>query len=341
MKDQKFIEIIQDLKTVLIISSRPLDFDCISSGLILKKYLESLGKKVTLMFPSKIKKEDRKFYSFLPFLNEIKDEDTRGVLKKKNFDLLILLDGMNGAQFYDSSKNTDNPPDLNIYPTRVHIDHHVSDPEHLGTHTLQDSSYSSTMEVILDKIIPDEFIDGNIATLAYNAISSDTGNFQWNFHPSTLKKAAFLLEKGADPFTIIDKIFFSKSKTYLQMLGLATLNIEYLDDLKTIFLFLSYKKIQDLKLTDHQLEELKSSFSYDIARSVAGYARGIMLYEPKKGKVQLSARGSNTQNKINLPDLFASIGAIGGGHFNACGADIQGNFEEVKQKLIGTIKQSV
>ncbi len=111
-------------KSALIIASRPLDLDCLGSGLILKKYLEHLGKDVRLFFPMEMTEEEKDFNKWLPYFDEVEGKDTREILSSKNFDVLFLLDGANLVQFYDSSETTDNPPNLAIYDKRIHIDHH-------------------------------------------------------------------------------------------------------------------------------------------------------------------------------------------------------------------------
>lgn len=339
MKPADFLKLIEKDQTFLIITSRPLDFDCIGSGLILKKYLESLGKEVNLMFPRKIEKWEEDYYNFLPYFKELKGEDTREILSKKKADVLILLDGTNLVQFYDSEKNDSNPPNLSIYDKRIHIDHHLQNPEGLGTQTLKDAKASSTTEIILREILPQEFIDQNIATLIYAAIVGDTGNFRWNFNPETLKLSGELLEKGAEPLGVVDKLFFSRTKTYLEMLAYAIENSEYHQELGTSFLFLPYQKLKDAGLEGYKLNELKNAFQIDVARTVKGYPRGIMMREEVPGKIHITARGSTFHNQINMPKMFMEMGGNGGGHFNACAVELVGNFEGVKEKLLGLIKK--
>lgn len=336
VKDGKFLEIVKDTKTTLIIASRPLDFDSLGSGLILKKYLEFLGKQVALMWPGKFSKEDRDFNGFLPYFEEIIDKDTREVLSKKNFDVLVVVDGGGITQFYDES-DRDNSPNFAFYDKIIRVDHHLEGSLELKAETFYDPTASSTTEVILEKIIPGDFIDENIATLAYAAIAGDTGNFLWNFSPKTFTYAALLQSKGARVLEIIDKLAFSSSKLRLQMLALVIDNVEFFDDLKTMFAFFQYEKIQKEKLFGERIKELKLAFNSDISKRVRGYTRGIMLYEIEPGIIKITARGNNFRNEINLPQVFKELGANGGGHFNACGADIQGDFEEIKKSLIGLI----
>lgn len=184
-------ELIGKTQTVLIIGSRPLDFDCLGTGLVLKKYLESKGRKVTFMFPGKISRGDKDYYGILPYFEEIITADTRMVLSKRNFDLLVLLDGSNWMQFYDSTR----------------------------------------------------------------------------------------------------------------------------------------------------LDVLKYAFLEEMARKIPEYPRGIIMWEQEPGNINIHARGSNRCNNISLPELFAKLSGNSGGHFNAAGMGIEGNFKEVREKLVRQIKE--
>lgn len=332
-----FQDYIKTDKTILIIASRPLDFDCLGTGLILKKYLESKDKKVALMQSSNPSSEERDFYSMLPFFDEVKFSDTREALAKKNFDLLILIDGTNFVQYYDESSPLPSP-NLKVYEKIIHIDHHQGLPENLGTLTLQ-KQMSSSAEVILTEIIPEDFIDKDIANLGYAAIVGDTGNFKWSFQPETLALASKLLKKGADFKEIINKYCFSRSKLYMEMIAYGIKNCFYDNNLHTQFLFMPYGKLQKDKIEKHKLAVLKEAFQEDVARTVKDFSRGFMVYEEKPGKIVISARGNNLTNKINMPLMLKEIGGNGGGHLNACRAEVKGDFEEIKQKLIDLIKK--
>lgn len=330
-----FQNYIKQDKTVLIIASRPLDFDSLGSGLILKKYLESMGKKVTLMHSSQISTEDSEHYSILPFFDEIIFQDTREVLSKKKYDLLILVDGTNLVQYYRENSALPSP-NLDAYDKIMHVDHHQSLPEKLSTWTLQ-KQLSSTAEVILTDIVPDGFIDEKIATLGYGAIVGDTGNFKWALLPGTFKLASKLLDKGADFEGIVDRFFFQRTKLYLEMMAYGILNCEYDDKIQTQFLFLPYEKLQKDGIDNHKLFVLKDAFQEEVARTVKGYPRGFMIYEETKGKIIISVRGNNLTNKINMPEMLMEIGGNGGGHLNACRAETEGDFNQIKIQLINLI----
>lgn len=334
-------EYARDFEKVLVVCSVPLDFDCVSSGLMMKKYLESLGKSVKVIHPAKPTQRDLNYHKFLPYFEEIEFVDTREVLDKNKFDLMVLVDGGNIWQFTDDSLMNVAPLDLSKVANRLHIDHHQKTSDPLGTETIHRIEVSSTAELVLLEIIPEEFIDEEIATLGYAGILGDTLNFRWNFFPTTFKMAAKLLEKEARAEEILQQMFFARSKRSLELLAWVIGHAEFNDELRTSFLFLSNEAIKEMALSNDEMDELKQIFKDEVAKVVEGYDRGVIVYEETKGKTKISARGNNLKNQINMPEMFNQMGASGGGHFNACGFSISGEFEEIREKIFSAIKSSL
>lgn len=341
MTPQEFKKLVAPEQTVLIISSRPLDFDCLGSGLMLKKYLESLGKTVKLSFPLPFTEDNKDLYSILPYFEEVEDRETREVLSKQNFDLLVLVDGVNWSQFYGSPSADEVDPEIKVYPKRIHIDHHPQHPETLGTTNIWSNEVSSTGELILTQIIPEEFVDSKIATLGYAAILGDTGCFRWELHPSSFELTGKLLQKGAQALEVIDRFFYSKTPDYLQTLAYAIKNVEYYPNLQTSFVFLPWEKIQQDKLDPLELNRLKEAVKMDLAKAVKGYPRMIFMREIAPGKIGIDGWANNLRNNIRLPDVFRALGGNGGGHFNAAGALIEGDFGKIKISLLDLLEKNL
>jgi nanoRNase/pAp phosphatase (c-di-AMP/oligoRNAs hydrolase) len=335
----KFERYIEDAKSVLVISSKPLDFDSIASGLILKKYLESIGKEVRAVFPRPFTEEEKLRNAFLPYFDELEAIDTWGLLTKKSFDIVVFVDGANIVQFYDETIYSNQIPDYRVYSKRINIDHHQNTPEELGTVAYKDVNASCTVEIILTKIIPQEFITKNIATLAIAAIIGDTGNYQWKYRPATHRLSAMLLEKGADADVVVEKIVASKSKSQFEALVWIINNVEYDDKLGSTFLCLPNETIVKYKWSDLYLQTIKYAYLEDFARRIPEYPRGFLLVETKPQEIRIGVRGSNLNNNINMPDMFRELGGNAGGHFNASGVTMSGEFKEVKERLKQIIKK--
>lgn len=335
----QFHSYIKDCKTIFITASRPLDLDCVASSLLLKKHLEQLGKKVKAKFPKKFLQSQIEFYNHLPYFSELENGDTAQDLKKQNFDCLILVDGSSWGQFHQEVGKSDIPVPQS-FKKSIQIDHH-NQKSLLGDLAIINSKASSTAEVILMQIIPEDKITPEIATLAYSAIIGDTGNFRWETTPQTLRLGAMLLEKGAKPEETIEKYFFSKSKTHMEMTAYAINNTRYRDDLKSTFLLMPYSKIEKDGISEEELHELGVTFTLNIAYAVRGYPRGFYVEEEEPGIISISSRGSNVYNKISLPEVLADVTPSSGGHFNAAGAKLKGDFDVTVQSLIKALQSTL
>lgn len=335
-----FNEYIEGSKKIIIITSQPLDPDCISSGILLKKYLEYLKYDVTFRFPRELTKEEIEQYDYIPFYEEFTKnaKDTRDILTESNFDTLILLDGVNWIQFYDSKNTTLPTPLLDKSKKIIQIDHHPGDPENLTQLQIKNVKASSVTEILINDVLPENFLTTELSTLAYIGIMGDTGNFNWNFTSNTMEVAAKLLNKGVNPTEAIDKMFFTKKREYMEMLKYCLENIEYDDELKTIFLLLSFDKLKIDNIDANLYKILIKAFIEHIAKHIKGYERGLVISEPEeKGLIRVNARGNNSTNKINLPELFKIVGGNGGGHFNASGMQTKSEFKQ----FVLTLKQEI
>ncbi len=337
----KFTSYINDCQSFLIITSRPLDFDCLGSGLLIKKYLEQLKNKVTIIHTEKIKEKDLDFFSVIPFFKEVQMTDSREILKKQKFDCLIFVDGMNLGQFMDSTSEDQTPLDLTKYPKRVHVDHHSANDEKLGTLTFYHPEYSSATEVVLKHLVPESFLTPQMATLGYAGIIGDTGNFKWNFQPQTFKIMSTLLEKGADFQSILDGMYFKRTRSGLEAVRAAIEYTTFDQKTHTSFLFLPQDFIRQYGLTEEATAEIKLAFQDFVAKSLPEFPRGIVMHEKEPNVIYLSGRGHSSRNKLSFVPMFQSLGGSAGGHFNAAGAKVEGKFDKIKNKLISYIKTNL
>lgn len=339
MVNRKFLRYIQDAKNVLVLSSNRLDFDALGSGLIIKKYLESLKKDVRFVFPADVTEKEKAYYAFLPYFDEIEFVDSRKVIKDGTFDMLVLVDGSSWKIFYDSNQGLANPPDFASFTKIAQFDHHLLPSQNIGHFTIRKNEASSAAEVILLNVIPKEFINKNIATLGYAAVVGDTGNFRWNFYPSTLNLCAELIKKGAGYLEISEKFNFSRSEEYLKMYSFILNKMTYDNRTSSSFLYLPNRVLKEAKIDESRLEMIKSILELELARAVKGYPRTFTIYEENPGIVSVSCRGSSFYNKINLAEMLREVSENAGGHFNSCGLKVEGNFEDIKDRLIETLKR--
>ncbi len=330
----KFTQCLKNAKKILVISSQPLDPDCIASGVVMRKYLEELGYDPTLRFPKELTPLEKETFSFLPFFEEFIGEDTREYINNNEYDTIILLDGSSFLQFYDVDNKEMGTPNFNDIKTTILIDHHPTEFEGNAKLEIRDDNLSSTTEVMYSKILPKTFVKNEIATLLYIGIMGDTNNFSYAFNATTLKHAAELIERGAQPQEAINNLYNQKTKEYLSEYTEVINKLEFNDSTKTIFFILDAKDASDDKV-----KMAKKLFRNEIAPKVKGYDRGINIQEIDDNTVRIITRGNAYTNKISLPDLLKTIGGNGGGHFNAASTQINGNVYEIQKILKENIRK--
>lgn len=338
----KFKRVIKGSKSVLILIAVPLDLDCIASGILVKNYLENLKIFAEIYFPRKFTEINRETYKELPHFREIKDTNNiENVIQEGKHDTAIFLDGTSTIQFFNTATDETKKPNWKHIKKKIKIDHHKKSNDLLEVDfTFSDDRASSTVEILLDTIIPTDILNKNLATVAYGGIATDTGNFSWNFTSKTLRIAAKVLERGADTDLYTDMFAFSKSREYLEGMAYAIENTEYYEDINTQILILSQKEFEEIGDRE-KIMQIKNAFKSSIARKVKGYYRGFVLVEVNPSQVKISGRGNNYRNKLSIPDIYKKMGASGGGHIQAGGAEIYGNIDEIKQKLLETIRNEL
>ncbi len=342
MLDEIVIKLIEQSSNILIISSVPYDADCIASGILIKKYLESLNKRVLLVCPIQPERINKSYFNFLsglPYSDEMLLKDTRSI-DFSQFDTAFLVDGRSYDQFYDIQSASERPFNINIIPTRIHIDHHAPATDPIGTYIIHNQKVSSCTELILETVVPTTFLNKDLAYIAYNALVGDTGNFRWNTYSSTLKLAGDLLEHEFDIQPIVNNMFNEKSNKYFKLLQWCLNTVQYDDKSSTLFLEISKENCRQEQFSQEDILEIREVFTNEIARRVNHYPRGIILIE-QESVIEIRAIGNNLENKINLSLLLKKVGGSGAGHPQYANAIIQGTISDIKISLIKSIIQDI
>ena len=102
----------------------------------------------------------------------------------------------------------------------MNIDHHATNKSY-GTYNYIDTSAAATGEQIYKILVSMNVrVDVSIAVCLFTAIATDTGFFRFsNTTPTTLRIAARLVEKGAEPGAISEQIYEERPLESLKMLG--------------------------------------------------------------------------------------------------------------------------
>ena len=202
------------------------------------------------------------------------------------------------------------------------IDHHVSNTRFAKYNYVCDSSSNcENMLALIEEMRAS--IDTEMANLLAMGILTDTGNFKHrNVTPNTLSSTAKLVQHGADLNNISYYMFTKQSKERAKLFGLTMSKIRYFLEDRFAVALVSTEDIERSNATKDETEGF-----IDFVMGVESVKVGACMLEMAKNKYKISFRSKG-------PDVNAVANAFGGGgHVLASGCQIQGEYEEVVDKI--------
>lgn len=159
-------------------------------------------------------------------------------------------------------------------------------------------------------------------------IITDTGGFQYSaVSKETFEIAAELLGSGVNISKIYKKVFATHTKGNFELRKIALQRMEFLEDGKVAFSYITKKDEEKVNAEDGDNEGLVNE-----GRNIEGVEVSIFLREIDEG-MRVSARSNDY---VNVSDVCLMFG--GGGHVHAAGATMQGTVEQIKEKLLKEVK---
>ncbi len=285
------------------------DGDAISALLALSYALRSAGKEVQAVFKDGV----AEIFQYLPGWEIVK----RTV--KGDFDLVVILDCSDLDRIGEVIG--DRIADLNI-------DHHVTNVL-FGKINLVEPQAVATCAVLAEHMPAWGLtIDQTIAGLLLNGIITDTIGFRTtNMTPAALRLAADLMELGADLPGLYSKALMQRPFEAVRYWGFGLKNLKREDRLIWTTLSLTERKEAQYPGTD-------DADLNNILSNVNDCDISILFIEQKHKKVKVSWRA---QNGYDVSRLAFSFG--GGGHKAAAGVEIQGEMDEVLEKVLVETKK--
>ena len=306
----KVVELLKSASSVAIYSHINSDCDAMGSSLALKEALEMLGKKVDVYsnstFPASFA-----FYGDLSFVNK-KTQD--------KYDVAVCLDTANEARL-GKFKYTYRKGVKNV----LVIDHHQAANEMFGKVNYVLNA-AATAEMLYDIIVAlGVKLNTKISKFLLSGILTDTGRFTHSVNEKTFIVVSKLLAVGGFQIEdVVNPIFNSMSSNTFQMLKKAYNQMEFYSEGK--FALVIFKR-SDFLETGTTLDDT-DAFP-DLPLQLESVKFCILASEDDKGYFRVSLR---SKGDISARAVAESFG--GGGHLNASGCKIFGEYEDVKQKLI-------
>jgi len=284
------------------------DGDCLGSMLALKLSLESLGIRVDAICEDTVPAR----FSFLKEFSSVLKEPTKPL---NEYTALIAIDCADVtrlgsfAEGFLKHKNT------------YDIDHHISSGYAKYNYIQDNASNCENIFSIIKEMGVE--ITPSIANLLGTGLVTDTGGFRHNnVTPFTFETAATLKEKGADFTEIFYHNFNKQTKERAKLFGLVTSKIRYFEEDRFAVLTI---RLEDLEKSNAKPEETEGFI--DFLMGVDTVEIGASVMEIAKNKYKISLR-SKTANVNAVAQSFG-----GGGHLQASGCQIQGEYEEVVDRL--------
>ncbi len=321
-------ELLASPKKIAIIPHRSPDGDAMGSTLALYHFLLKLNQQPVVIAPN----DFPEFLSWLPGSDQVlifenEKEKTTKILQES--ELIFTLD------FNALHRTGEMELVLNkLQALFIMIDHHEK-PGVYARFTYSDTAFGSTCEMIYNFIIElnhKELIDKTIATCIYTGILTDSGSFRFPKTTGTTHRIiAELIDLGVENSKIPNLLFDNNSYHSLQLLGRALQNMKVIPELKTAYISLSQKELDQFK---YQKGDTEGIVNYGL--SIKGIVFAAIFIEHNEEniiKISFRSQGSFDVNQF-ARDYFG-----GGGHINAAGGKSNLSLKDTIIKFENLISQ--
>ena len=307
---------IQKAEKIVILTHESPDGDAVGSSLAMKLIIEKLEKTADVIIP-----EYSRLFNFLPSAEEIMTDS-----KIKNYDLAISVDcatlkRMAKKEYFENAKST------------IVIDHHGSNTMYGDLNYVNPAS-PACCEVLAGMLKYYEIdITKDIGTCLMTGIITDTGGFRHvGITPETFEFTADLIRLGVDVPDIYKRTLNTKTRANFELSKKVMERMEILEDGKVTFTYMNKKDEEEVGAEPGDHEGL-----VEIGRDIEGVEVSIFIRQKENEEAyKISMRSGN---KVNVSDICFLFG--GGGHPRAAGALIQGNVEQVKEKLMKEVRKAL
>jgi phosphoesterase RecJ-like protein len=310
----KILEVVASAQTFLVASHESPDGDALASTLALTNVLETIGKQVTAFNMDRVPGD----YHFLPGHDRIVSQVSDGQF----FDVGFVLDAGELSRAGNWIRER--------CRILVNVDHHP-ESEDFGDIYYVDDQASATGALIYRIIRKGGWpITMDVAVNLYTAILADTGSFRYsNANGEAFRIAGEMVEMGVDPWAISSGMYESQDEVRLRLLALALPTLR----VSSSGLFASIAVTLDMYRQSGASSEHTDRF-VNYPRSIRGVEVAIFFRQIDENQVKVGFRSSGT---IDVGALARELG--GGGHHNAAGAILTGEFEVVQEKVFVMIDQ--
>jgi len=317
----KFIQALNNARSVALISHISPDGDTLGSMLALKELLENYAavEKIDALINGKVPD----IYTFLPGIEFVKNIENKSLYQ--NYDIAVAIDCGSFDRLGDA---------LSIFRNAkltVNIDHHVSNNK-FGDINIVKPEATAVGQIIFDLVdLLNGKITKNAATNLYTAILTDSGGFRFdNVKPETLAVCSELIKKGAEPSFIYKHCYETKPLAMVQLHARAISNMSLVNNGTIAYTLVTRKLLEEIGASDDHTEGIAESL-----RQIDTVKIAFVLKETFKGTTKVSFRS----NGVNICEIAKYFG--GGGHKFAAGCTIDKRPEDSLNELLVLIRKQL
>jgi phosphoesterase RecJ-like protein len=284
--------------------------------------LRQLGKDAQLVIPSAVPPR----YDFLDPQHEFVRFGS-STEQQRNHEVLIVLDTGTWNQLDDMAEFVRKSP-----ARKAVIDHHVTQDD-LGAQRFIDVTAEATGRLVYEAL---QALGVSLSTEAacalFVALAMDTGWFRHsNTTPRTLALASTLVEAGAKPQALYEKLFERNSLGRLKLTGTVLGRLTLTQDGRV-----AHSRIvkDDYAATGSTPPDSEDLVNWTL--SLTGVQVGLLFMEQPRGGIKISFR---SRCHVDVSQLAQQFG--GGGHAAAAGAIAQGTIEQVTERVLAAAAQAL
>ena len=214
----------------------------------------------------------------------------------------------------------------------VNIDHH-STTELFGTVNWIDSTASAVGEMIYNLCKATGVrVTKEIAECVYTALLTDTGSFHYsNTTERTFKIASELVRTGVKPAKSAEAIFGSYHWSKIELLSQVLATARRDESGHVAWMRQTMEMQERTRASD---EDADGFVNYPLA--VGEIEATALFKECSPGVYRTSLRSKGDVNVAKIAELFG-----GGGHRNAAGCTLKGDWDEVEQQVVPLLRDAV
>ena len=297
------------------------DGDTLGATLALSAALEALGKHVRVTCADPVPE----LYAFLPGSGRIV---TPEALAGEGFDLAVAVDVSDAARLGTARSLFD------AAAVRLVIDHHPTNDRFGGVNWIEPEAAATGMLALACIRDLGAALSKEMADCLYVAVATDTGNFSFaNTNADALRAAAELAKAGARPDKLIERVYRTRSRAGVELLGRALSTLRLFAGDRAAVMALTARDFAETGAADSMTEGI-----VNYAVEITGVQVAALVHErnDEKKEIKCSLRAREPHDVSALAKRFG-----GGGHALAAGCTLSPPMESALRVLERAMEEAV